>query len=71
MVALASGRRFLAVVDDGHAVVIDGLRNIDGVQHVIVRDPAVGAYVEQLDWFIDQRLFLDTDVLGFPTIWGQ
>ena len=69
--AIASGSRFIAIVDDGHAVVVDGVRDINGVRHVIVRDPAIGSYLERLDWFLEQRVVRDPDNLGFPAIWGE
>jgi hypothetical protein len=67
--ALKSGGPFIAIVDEGHAVVVQGVRKINGIQHVIVRDPLRGAYLEPLAAF-DARLVRDTKVLSYPTIWG-
>ena len=67
--ALGSGNPFIAIVDNGHAVMVNGVREINGVRYVLVRDPAIGAYLERLGDF-DARLVRDTSVLGHPTIWG-
>ena len=67
--SIASGQRFIAVVDNGHAVVVDGVQTVNGLQYAIVRDPVVGAYLERLDWFLDQRVVQDTSV-GSQAIWG-
>ena len=68
--ALASGRPFIAVVDQGHAVLIQGVRERDGVRYAIVRDPLRGAYLEPITDF-DARLVRDTRVLAHPAIWGE
>ena len=68
--ALASGLPFIAVVDEGHAVLIQGVREMEGVRHVLVRDPLRGAYLEPIADF-DARLVRDPQVLAHPTIWGE
>ena len=69
--AIASGNRFIAIVDNRHAVVVDGIRNVNGVRYVVVPDPAVGSYLERSDWFVEQRIVRDPDALGFPAIWCE
>jgi hypothetical protein len=41
--ALASGMPFITVVDEGHAVLVQGVRDVDGVRCCVVRDPLRGA----------------------------
>jgi hypothetical protein len=50
-------------------VLVQGLREMNGVRDLIVRDPARGAYLEGLADF-DARLVRDRNVLGQPTVWG-
>ena len=68
--ALASGLPFIAIVDQGHAVLAQGVQELDGVRYVIVRDPLTGAYLEPIADF-DARLVRDTRVLAHPAIWGE
>ena len=68
--ALTSGQPFIAVVDLGHAVLVQGVREVDGVKYVIVRDPLSGAYLERMIDF-DARLVRDPSVLALSTIWGE
>jgi hypothetical protein len=68
--ALRSSQPFIAVVDDGHAVLVQGVREIDGITYLVVRDPLSGAYLERMTDF-DARLVRDTTVLAHPTIWGE
>jgi hypothetical protein len=68
--ALASGLPFIAVVDEGHAVLVQGVREVDGVRYSVVRDPLRGAYLEPITDF-DARLVRDPRVLAYPAIWGE
>ncbi len=68
--ALASGRPFVAIVDEGHAVLVQGVRERNGVRYAIVRDPLRKAYLEPITDF-DVRLVRDTRVLAYPAIWGE
>ncbi len=68
--ALASGLPFIAVVDRGHAVLVQGVREVDGVRYSVVRDPLRGAYLEPIADF-DARLVRDHQVLAHPAIWGE
>ena len=68
--ALASGLPFIAVVDEGHAVVVHEVREVDGVRYSVVRDPLRGAYLEPITDF-DARLVRDAHVLAYPAIWGE
>jgi hypothetical protein len=68
--ALARGLPFIAIVDEGHAVLIQGVREVDGVRYVLVRDPLRGAYLEPIADF-DARLVRDSQVLAHPAIWGE
>lgn len=67
---LARGLPFIAIVDEGHAVLIQGVREVDGMRYVLVRDPLTGAYLEPIADF-DARLVRDSQVLAHPTIWGE
>ena len=67
--AIASGQPFIAVVDNGHAVLVQELRDINGVNYLVVRDPLVGAYMETIPVF-DARLVLDPMLVTYPTYWG-
>lgn len=60
--ALASGPPFIAIVNEGHAVLIQGVREVDGLRYVLVRDPLRGAYLEPIADF-DARLVRDRTVL--------
>jgi hypothetical protein len=55
---------------EGHAVLVQGFRERDGVRYLVVRDPARGAYLERLADF-DARLVRDRNVLGYPAVWGE
>ncbi len=68
--ALASDLPFIAVVDEGHAVVIQEVREVHGVRYAVVRDPLVGAYLEPIPE-LDARLVRDASVLSYPAIWGE
>jgi len=68
--ALASGLPFMAVVDEGHAVLVQGVREVDGVRYSVVRDPLRGAYLEPIA-DLDARLVRDSQVLAHPAIWGE
>lgn len=68
--ALASGRPFIAVVDEGHAVLVQGVREVNGVTYAVVRDPWRGAYLEAIA-DLDARLVRDLQVLAHPAIWGE
>jgi len=68
--ALTSGLPFMAIVDEGHAVVVQGIREVDGVRCALVRDPLRGAYMESITEF-DARLVRDPGVLAYPAIWGE
>ena len=68
--ALSSGQPFIAVVDAGHAVMVQGVREVNGVRQVVVRDPLQGAYMEPIAEF-DARLVRDPQVLSHPIIWGE
>jgi hypothetical protein len=68
--ALRAGQPFIAILDEGHAVVVQGVREVGGLRYVLVRDPLRGAYLESLADF-DARLVRDTEVLSHPTIWGD
>ena len=35
---------------------VQGIQEIGGVRYVIVRDPDVRHYMENLDWFVNQRV---------------
>ncbi|MGC1718515.1 MAG: hypothetical protein WA746_05975 [Isosphaeraceae bacterium] len=63
--ALSSGQPFIAVVDAGHAVMVQGVREVNGVRQVVVRDPLQGAYMEPIADF-DARLVRDPQVLSHP-----
>ena len=67
--ALASGHPFITVVDEGHAVLVDGVKMIGNIKSVIVRDPAVGAYTEGLEWFQTQRV-VDPAIMNLSSFWG-
>jgi hypothetical protein len=68
--ALRSGQPFIAVVDQGHAVLVQGVREVDGVTYIVVRDPLSGAYLQRITDF-DARLVRDPRILAQPTIWGE
>ncbi len=73
--AISGGNPFIAIVHGGdltpgHAVVVDGVEDVGGVPHVIVRDPAEGAYLQEVDFFVEQRVVRDPEVFGPPAIWG-
>lgn len=68
--ALASDLPFIAVVDEGHAVLVQGAREMEGVRCILVRDPLRGAYLEPIADF-DARLVRDPQVLAHPAIWGE
>jgi hypothetical protein len=68
--ALTSGQPFIAIVDEGHAVLVQEVREVDGVRYAVVRDPLRGAYLEPITDF-DARLVRDPQVLAHPTIWGE
>lgn len=71
--AIGSGQPFIAFVAEGaegHAVLVQGVREVNWVPHLIVRDPARGAYLERLADF-DARLVRDQNVVGHPTVWGE
>ena len=71
--AMRGGRPFLAIVVEdpgGHAVLVHGVCQVDGLTYMIVRDPARGAYRQRLVDF-EARLVTDPDLLGFPTLWGE
>ncbi len=71
--AIESGQPFIAFVvegDEGHAVLVQGVREVAGLPYLIVRDPARGAYLERLTDF-DARLVRDQSVVGHPTVWGE
>ena len=62
---------FIAIVDQGHAVLIDGQAMLNEHLYLRVRDPAVGAYLERRDWFESQRLVSDDRLLSYPTFWSE
>ncbi len=68
--ALARGLPFIAIVDEGHAVLVQEVREVDGVRYVLVRDPVRGPYVESIT-DLDARLVRDPQVLAHPVIWGE
>ena len=68
--ALACGLPFMVVVDEGHAVLVQGVREVGGVRFCVVRDPLRGAYLEPIA-DLDARLVRDTRVLAHPAIWGE
>jgi hypothetical protein len=68
--ALASGQPFIAIVDEGHAVLVQGVREVNDVRYAVVRDPLRGAYMEPVAEF-DARLIRDPQVLAHPAIWGE
>lgn len=67
--AIKTNRPFIAFVDDGHAVVVQEVRQINGVQHVLVRDPLRGAYLEPITNF-DARLIREHPLVASPVVWG-
>jgi len=54
----------------GHAVMVQGVREVNGVRQVVVRDPLQGAYMEPIAEF-DARLVRDPQVLSHPIIWSE
>lgn len=69
--ALDSGSAFLAIVDDGHAVLIEGCVDLEGVQYLKIRDPLAGSYLERRDILESFRLVTENDSLAWPTLWGE
>ena len=71
--AIELGQPFIAFVSadaEGHAVVVQGVRDVNGVPHLLVRDPARGAYLERWVDF-EPRLVTDRNLVGHPTIWAE
>ncbi len=65
--ALKQPQSFIAIVDRGHAVLVDDEVELDRHCYLKVRDPAVGGYLERRDWFEDQRLVRDDNLISHPT----
>ncbi len=68
--SVQSRRPFIAVLDNGHAVLVHEIREVSEQRFLVIRDPLHGAYLEAFDEF-DSRLVRDTTVLAFPAIWGE
>jgi hypothetical protein len=71
--AIDSGRPFIAFVTAGpagHAVLVRGVEQIDGVGFLLVLDPAEGAYLEGIADF-ETRLARDQSIIRYPAIWGE
>ncbi len=70
--AIERGQPFIAFVIDGeqgHAVLVQGIQEVDGSSWLIVRDPARGAYRERPVDF-EARLVQDRSGVGYPAIWA-
>jgi hypothetical protein len=73
--AIRSGQPFLAWTSEGadaHMVLVQGVREVEGIPHLIVRDPAPGrgAYLQRVVDF-EARLYPNRSRLSYPTIWGE
>lgn len=70
--ALSSGEPFMVVVhadSGGHAVVVDGAEDVDGVEYLRVRDPAEGSYLERRD-ALEMFRMVDDEHITWPALWG-
>jgi hypothetical protein len=70
--AISSGEPCMLIVhgeSGGHAVVVDGVEVVDGIDYLRVRDPAEGCYLERRDIVELYRLVSDEHIT-WPALWG-